>query len=82
MEATQTVQTLKNYIGGQWVASTSKQIEEVPNPATGEVIARVPLSTQEDLDHAVAVAKEAFKKSGERFLFLDALVFYSAINNY
>ena len=62
MEATQTVQTLKNYIGGQWVESTSKQMEEVPNPATGEVIARVPLSTQEDLDHAVAVAKEAFKK--------------------
>lgn len=55
------VQTLKNYIGGQWIESTSKQVEEVPNPATGEVIARVPLSTREDLDQAVATAKEAFK---------------------
>ncbi|MBT2734065.1 CoA-acylating methylmalonate-semialdehyde dehydrogenase [Bacillus sp. ISL-7] len=61
MELTQTVQTLKNYIGGQWVESTSKQFEEVPNPATGEVIARVPISTREDLDNAVAIAKEAFK---------------------
>lgn len=55
------VQILKNYIGGQWVDSTSKQFEEVPNPATGEMIARVPLSTREDLDRAVAAAKEAFK---------------------
>ncbi|MFK4479114.1 CoA-acylating methylmalonate-semialdehyde dehydrogenase [Bacillus sp. RC206] len=36
------VQTLKNYIGGQWIESTSKQVEDVPNPATGEIIARVP----------------------------------------
>lgn len=55
------VQTLKNYIGGQWIESTSKQVEDVPNPATGEIIARVPLSTKEDLDRAVATAKEAFK---------------------
>ncbi|MBT2756305.1 CoA-acylating methylmalonate-semialdehyde dehydrogenase [Mesobacillus foraminis] len=61
MGLTQTVQTLKNYIGGQWVESGGKQIEEVPNPATGEVIARVPLSTREDLDQAAATAKEAFK---------------------
>ncbi|MGO4890527.1 CoA-acylating methylmalonate-semialdehyde dehydrogenase [Anaerobacillus sp. MEB173] len=62
MEITQTVQTLKNFIGGQWIESKSEQIEEVPNPATGEVIARVPLSTREDLDNAVVVAKEAFQK--------------------
>ncbi|MGF9965864.1 CoA-acylating methylmalonate-semialdehyde dehydrogenase [Bacillus rhizoplanae] len=61
MVATNIVQTLKNYIGGQWIESTSKQVEEVPNPATGELIARVPLSTREDLDRAVITAKEAFK---------------------
>ncbi|MEX0377456.1 CoA-acylating methylmalonate-semialdehyde dehydrogenase [Bacillus sp. S4] len=55
------VQTLKNYIGGQWIESTSKHVEDVPNPATGEIIARVPLSTKEDVDRAVATAKEAFK---------------------
>ncbi len=61
MELTQTVTTIKNYIGGQWVESASTQMEEVPNPATGEIIARLPLSTREDLDRAVATAKEAFK---------------------
>lgn len=53
--------TLKNYIGGEWVASTSTKTEVVPNPATGETLAYVPLSTREDLDQAVSVAKEAFK---------------------
>lgn len=48
MVVTKNVQTLKNYIGGQWIVSTRKQFEEVPNPATGEVIARVPLSIRED----------------------------------
>ncbi|MED3687694.1 CoA-acylating methylmalonate-semialdehyde dehydrogenase [Peribacillus butanolivorans] len=61
MEVTKNVLTLKNYIGGQWIESTSKQVEEVPNPATGEVIARVPLSTRKDLDRAVTTANEAFK---------------------
>jgi malonate-semialdehyde dehydrogenase (acetylating) / methylmalonate-semialdehyde dehydrogenase len=61
MVVTQNIQALKNYIGGKWVESTSKQVEEVPNPASGEVIAYVPLSTREDLDKAVVTAKEAFK---------------------
>lgn len=61
MVVTKNVQTLKNYIGGQWIESKSKQVEDVPNPATGEIIARVPLSTKEDLDRAVATAKEAFQ---------------------
>ncbi|MCU4766506.1 CoA-acylating methylmalonate-semialdehyde dehydrogenase [Bacillus toyonensis] len=61
MVVTKNVQTLKNYIGGQWIESKSKQVEDVPNPATGETIARVPLSTKEDLDRAVATAKEAFQ---------------------
>ena len=59
--ATVKTQTLSNYIGGQWVKSTTKKYEEVPNPATGEIIAEVPISTKEDLDKAVAVAKEAFQ---------------------
>ena len=62
MELTQTVLTVKNFINGQWVESSSSQMEEVPNPATGEVIARVPISTREDVDHAVNVANAAYKK--------------------
>ncbi|WML31646.1 CoA-acylating methylmalonate-semialdehyde dehydrogenase [Neobacillus sp. OS1-32] len=61
MTVTQDLQILKNYIGGQWVDSSSTQIEEVPNPATGEILARVPLSTREDLDLAVTAAKKAYQ---------------------
>jgi len=34
------VPILKNYINGEWVESESKDIREVKNPATGEVIAK------------------------------------------
>ncbi|GCD82854.1 MAG: methylmalonate-semialdehyde dehydrogenase (CoA acylating) [Geobacillus sp.] len=61
MTTTAGVQTLKNYIGGQWVDSASGKTEVVPNPATGEVLAYVPISNKEDLNKAVAAAKEAFK---------------------
>lgn len=52
--------TLNNFIGGQWVPSASDKFEAVYNPATGETIARVPLSSKEDVDTAVKNAKEAF----------------------
>ncbi|MBY0145021.1 CoA-acylating methylmalonate-semialdehyde dehydrogenase [Neobacillus niacini] len=56
-----TVETLKNYIGGEWVESTSDKTEIVYNPATGEELAIVPLSTKEDVEKAVQAANEAFK---------------------
>lgn len=62
MNMTQTtVKTVKNYIGGEWVDSSTSLTEPVYNPATGEVIAEVPLSTKEDVDQAVQAANEAFK---------------------
>ncbi|MDI2588829.1 CoA-acylating methylmalonate-semialdehyde dehydrogenase [Psychrobacillus sp. NEAU-3TGS] len=54
--------TLTNFINGQWVKSTTDKYEEVPNPATGEILAEVPISTKEDLDNAVRAAKKAFAK--------------------
>jgi malonate-semialdehyde dehydrogenase (acetylating)/methylmalonate-semialdehyde dehydrogenase len=56
------VRKLKNYINGEWVESKTTQYEEVFNPATKEVIAQVPLSTKEDVEYAVEVAREAFEK--------------------
>jgi len=55
------VNTLKNFVGGEWVDSTSGRAEPVPNPATGDILAYVPLSSREDLDHAVSIARETFK---------------------
>jgi malonate-semialdehyde dehydrogenase (acetylating)/methylmalonate-semialdehyde dehydrogenase len=51
---------LDNYIGGEWVpASDPTDILDVTNPATGETLARVPLSSASDLDDAVRAAREA-----------------------
>ncbi|SEI00870.1 methylmalonate-semialdehyde dehydrogenase [acylating] [Halobacillus karajensis] len=54
--------TLQNYIGGEWVDAKSSDIEPVYNPATGEVIAHVPISSQEDVEEAVKTANEAFQE--------------------
>jgi malonate-semialdehyde dehydrogenase (acetylating)/methylmalonate-semialdehyde dehydrogenase len=51
---------LKNYINGQWQESRSKNRLDVPNPATGETVATVPISVKVDVDQAVGAAKEAF----------------------
>ncbi len=54
------METLTNFVGGRWIASRASESLDVHNPATGEVIARTPLSTGEDLDAAVQAAKKAF----------------------
>ncbi|WP_100011242.1 CoA-acylating methylmalonate-semialdehyde dehydrogenase [Lentibacillus sediminis] len=55
-------ETVKNYINGEWVEAVSDKSEKVFNPATGEVIAHVPVSAKEDVNRAVKVAGEAFKE--------------------
>ncbi|MBX9974512.1 CoA-acylating methylmalonate-semialdehyde dehydrogenase [Cytobacillus firmus] len=56
-----TTKVLKNFINGEWVDANTDKFEVVPNPATGEELARTPISTREDVDKAVRAAKEAFK---------------------
>ncbi|WP_255298298.1 CoA-acylating methylmalonate-semialdehyde dehydrogenase [Brevibacillus dissolubilis] len=60
MKTDHVTKQLKNYIGGAWVDSETSRYEEIPNPATGEVISRVPLSTRAEVDAAVQAAKAAF----------------------
>lgn len=55
-------QTVKMLINGEFVESKSTHFEDVINPATQETLARVPFSTQEEIDAAVATAKDAFQK--------------------
>src|SRR3954468_8550617 len=51
---------LENYVGGAWTpAGAASELLDVENPATGEVLARVPLSGRPDLDAAVRAAREA-----------------------
>ncbi|MEK6273629.1 MAG: aldehyde dehydrogenase family protein, partial [Actinomycetota bacterium] len=73
--ATATLTKLQNFIGGEFVDPAEGQTEEVVNPATGEAIAEAPLSTADDVDRAVAAAREAFDgwaatTPGERALML------------
>jgi malonate-semialdehyde dehydrogenase (acetylating)/methylmalonate-semialdehyde dehydrogenase len=60
METIMTNKTLKNYYGGQWVASTSSEVLPVHNPATNEIIGQVPLSPPDDVNKAVQKAQAAF----------------------
>ncbi|HYM59140.1 MAG TPA: CoA-acylating methylmalonate-semialdehyde dehydrogenase [Solirubrobacteraceae bacterium] len=50
---------LDNYVGGRWTPSSTDELLDVTNPATGEVLARVPLSTPAELDAAVGAARDA-----------------------
>ena len=52
---------LRNFIGGQWIDDINLQTMPVINPATGEQLGTVPLSTKQQVDLAVAKAKEAQK---------------------
>src|SRR5687767_6358481 len=50
---------LDNYIGGSWTPAAASDQLDVTNPANGEVLARVPLSSSTDLDAAVQAARAA-----------------------
>jgi betaine-aldehyde dehydrogenase len=56
-----TITKLKNFIGGEFVDPAEGRTEEVLNPANTEVIGEAPLSTEEDVDRAVAAARGAFE---------------------
>ncbi|MFE3518106.1 gamma-aminobutyraldehyde dehydrogenase [Streptomyces sp. NPDC059166] len=48
------------YIGGQLRRGTSGRDQEVVNPATGETVLRYELASTDDVDAAVAAARQAF----------------------
>jgi aminobutyraldehyde dehydrogenase len=60
-EVKDAVQTYQQFIGGEWVDSASGQTLDVVNPATDEVVARVPASDPEDVDRAVRAAQQGFE---------------------
>ena len=50
---------LANYVAGTWRDSNSTDHLNVTNPATAEVLTRVPVSTAADVDEAARCAAEA-----------------------
>jgi acyl-CoA reductase-like NAD-dependent aldehyde dehydrogenase len=55
-----TTETLSNFIDGQPVAGTG-DTEALLNPATGEELARAPITTPQEVDEAVRAARRAFE---------------------
>ena len=51
---------IRNYVAGVWRDSSATDTLSVTNPASGEELVRVPLSTSGDVDAAVQAAKAAF----------------------
>src|ERR1043165_6183423 len=54
------MKSLTHFIAGQHVSGTSGRFGDVFNPATGEVQARVPFASREDMRKAVESALAAF----------------------
>ena len=54
------VPTVKLLINGEFVESKTKEWRDIVNPATQEVIARVPFATADEVNAAVRSAQEAF----------------------
>ena len=50
---------LRNYIGGAWVDAEAAEWLDDLDPATGETLARVPLSAASEVDRAVRAARAA-----------------------
>src|SRR3954447_7046347 len=73
--ATLATTKLQNFIDGEFVDPADGATEPVLNPATGQEVAQAPLSSEEDVNRAVAAARRAFEgwmntTPGERSLAL------------
>jgi betaine-aldehyde dehydrogenase len=55
------MQPYENLIDGQWAGAASGKLFDVMNPATDEVMARVPEAGAADVDRAVKAARRAFE---------------------
>ena len=53
--------SVQQLINGEFTESTTTEWIDITNPATQEVIAKVPQSTPEEIEQAVKVASEAFQ---------------------
>ena len=54
------VRTLSLFVNGQAVASESGKYADIFDPSTGQVIARTPLCTQEEVNRAIEAARNAY----------------------
>src|SRR5215470_4478121 len=51
---------LPNYAGGKWLQSNATESIEIRNPATAELLGRIPMSTPDDAESVIEAAAAAF----------------------
>ena len=51
---------LLNFVDGEWCHSSATESLTIPNPATAQAIASLPVSSAPDVDAAVRAATRAF----------------------
>src|ERR1035437_6035343 len=51
---------VKNYVGGKFIPNTSNKYLDVISPIDGSILSKVPLSSKQDLNEAILVARKAF----------------------
>ncbi|USW95548.1 CoA-acylating methylmalonate-semialdehyde dehydrogenase [Pseudomonas proteolytica] len=56
-----TVKQAKLLINGEWVESKTTQWQDIVNPATQQVLARVPFATADEVNAAIDAAQRAFQ---------------------
>lgn len=55
------VQQVKLLINGEWVESKTTEWQDIVNPATQEVLAKVPFATADEVNAAIDAAHRAFQ---------------------
>ena len=55
------MKTLQNFVNGKKVSATSDKVQDLINPATGQVFAKAPVSNAADVDKAMTAAASAFE---------------------
>jgi betaine-aldehyde dehydrogenase len=62
---TEGLQTLRNFVNGEYIDSAEGRTTDVVDPSTGEAYATAPLSGTADLDAAYTAAADAFEAWGD-----------------
>ena len=55
------MKTLQNFVNGKKVSASSDKVQDLINPATGQVFAKAPVSNAADVDKAMNAAASAFE---------------------
>ena len=64
-----TVHKVKLLIDGEWVESQSSEWHDIVNPATQQVLAKVPFATAQEVDAAISAAHAVVRRPPDRLLF-------------